>query len=95
MSVGQSLFTNKLVKMVPQMVPGVDPGLVVATGATDLRRVFSAEQLPGVVASYMAGLKDAYILGIALAGMSVVVALVAVLTDRRRINQNPTGVVAA
>jgi hypothetical protein len=94
-SVGQSLFTNKLVKSVPQFVPGVDPQLVVATGATELRTVFSAEELPGIIASYMAGLKDAYALGIALAGMTALVAFLALAIDRRRLNLNPGAAVAA
>ncbi|KAF2090771.1 MFS multidrug transporter-like protein [Saccharata proteae CBS 121410] len=69
-SVGQSLFANRLVKSVARNAPGVDPALVIATGATELRKTFPAEQLPGVIDSYMAGLKDAYILGIALAGVA-------------------------
>ncbi|EOD49204.1 MFS gliotoxin efflux transporter [Neofusicoccum parvum] len=90
-SVAQSLFTNKLVKMVPQEVPGLNPALVVATGATELRSVFPEDQLAGVIRSYMAGLKDAYALDIALAGCSVLVAFSMVLFDRRKVKKGMPG----
>jgi hypothetical protein len=87
-SVGQSVFANKLIQTVPQLVPGVDPGLVVATGATELRKVFTSSELPGIIASYMAGLKDAYALGIALAGIAVIVSAVATVIDWRRLGEH-------
>lgn len=87
-SVGQSLFSNKLIQTVPLVVPGVDPKLVVATGATELRKVFDSSDLPGIIVSYMAGLKDAYALGIALAGVAVVVSVVAIVIDWRRLGEH-------
>jgi MFS transporter, DHA2 family, glioxin efflux transporter len=76
-SVGQSLFANKLVTAVPKHTHDVNPALVVATGATDLRKVFaSSGQLPGVILAYLDGLKDAFILGIALAGAAFVVSVI-------------------
>lgn len=87
-SVGQSVFANKLIQTVPKLVPGVDPGLVVATGATELRKVFTSSELPGIIASYMAGLKDAYALGIALAGIAVIVSAVATVIDWRRLGEH-------
>lgn len=53
--------------------PDVEPMLVVLTGATDLRKVFSAEEMPGIIRSYMGGLKNAFIIGIVVAGMMFVV----------------------
>ena len=84
-SSAQSLFTNKLVQVVPKYAPGLDPRIVVATGATELRRTFSAEDLPGVIRAYMEGLKDAYILGIALGGTAFLVAVLVLLFDRKRL----------
>ncbi|KAK8180309.1 major facilitator superfamily domain-containing protein, partial [Phyllosticta capitalensis] len=74
-SVGQSLFSNRLVQEVSKNVAGVDPKLVVATGATELRGVFEGAQLQGILEAYMAGLKDAYALAIALGGVATVVAI--------------------
>ena len=76
-SAGQSAYTNRLLQEVPVLVPDVSPALVVATGATQLRTVFSAEQLPGIVLAYMDGLKLAFILAIASAGVTLPIALFA------------------
>ena len=76
-SAGQSAYTNRLLQKVPVLVPDVSPALVVATGATQLRTVFSAEQLPGIVLAYMDGLKVAFILAIASAGVTLPIALFA------------------
>lgn len=61
----------------PVLVPGVSPALVIATGATELRAVFSAEQLPGIVLAYMDGLKLTFALAVALAGVTLPIALFA------------------
>lgn len=76
-SAGQAAYTNRLLARVPVLVPGVSPALVVATGATQLREVFSKEQLPGIVLAYMDGLKLSFALAIALAGITMPIALFA------------------
>ena len=73
-SAAQSGFTNKLLKSIPTKAPHVSPQLVVATGASELRHVFKPEDLPGIIASYMDGLKVAFALTIALVGVSFLVA---------------------
>jgi hypothetical protein len=83
-SVAQALFSNKLLQVVAATVPGVDPAHVVVTGATELRTVFK-DHLPGVLRSYMAGLKDAFILAIALAGVAGIVAVVTLVIDNRKL----------
>jgi hypothetical protein len=86
-SVGQALFANELVTAAPRFVPGVDAHMVVATGATELRREFPANEIPGLIQAYMSGLKDSYIIAIALSGMAFVVSMVILMIDRRRLNQ--------
>lgn len=61
----------------------MDPHQVVATGATELRGTFTDSQLPGIIRSYMDGLKDAYILAIALAGAAVLVSIGMLVFDWR------------
>jgi hypothetical protein len=87
-SVGQSLFANKLLATVPKLLPGVSPALVLATGATELRNSFTPEQLPAIIRSYMDGLKDAYILGIALGCGATLVAAAAIVFDRRKLHHD-------
>jgi MFS family permease len=84
-SVSQSLFANKLLEVVPQYAPGVDPKVVVSTGATQLRDVFTPAELPGVIKAYMLGLKDAYALGIALASLAFVISIFIVVFDRQKL----------
>jgi len=48
----------------------VEPTTVIFTGASELRNVFSADQLPGVLQAYMVGVKAAYAVGIAFAGVA-------------------------
>ncbi|KAG9792244.1 MFS-type transporter grgE [Exophiala dermatitidis] len=56
-SAAQAGFTNKMVKELPIRAPGVNPALVLATGATDLRRVFPGDQIHGILSAYMEGLR--------------------------------------
>ncbi|CAD6589968.1 MAG: hypothetical protein ASARMPREDX12_004093 [Alectoria sarmentosa] len=76
-SAGETAYTNRLLERVPLLAPGVSPALVVATGATQLRAVFSAQELPGIVLAYMDGLKLAFALAVALAGVTLPIALFA------------------
>ncbi|OAG41652.1 hypothetical protein AYO21_04116 [Fonsecaea monophora] len=72
-STGQSAFVNTLTRQIRRTHPSLPPGLVITTGASDLRRVFDPEVLPGVVAAYMSGLKVAWAVAIAAAGTALVV----------------------
>lgn len=57
------------------MAPSVSPGLLLVTGASDLARVFPPEVLPGVIKSYMVGLKAAFAIGIAFSGTAFLISL--------------------
>ncbi|KAH8835025.1 major facilitator superfamily-domain-containing protein [Flagelloscypha sp. PMI_526] len=69
----QCAFGNKLIVTLRATSPGIDPGIVIATGAAELRTAFTAEQLPGVLEAYMSGLKIAFIIpiGAACAGLLI------------------------
>lgn len=76
-SAGQTAWANRLLSRLPVTAPGVDPKLVIATGATRLRQVFATEQIPGILTAYMDGLKLTFALVIALSGITVPIALFA------------------
>lgn len=76
-SAAESIFTNRLIASLRSFAPGTDPAIVVATGATELRKVFAGDELLGVLRSYMKGLEAAWAVGIALAGIATLVALLA------------------
>lgn len=76
-SAAQAAFTNRLVANLIQNVPSVNPSTVLATGATSLTTAFSGDELLGVLNAYVDGLRTAFALGIALAGLSLISALFA------------------
>lgn len=71
LSIAQSLFANRLLSSLPRFAPNVDPTLVLITGATEIRKVFAREELQGILLSYMTGLKAAFAMAIAAAGLTV------------------------
>jgi MFS family permease len=72
-SAAQAALVNVLVKVLRHSAPGVDPLTVVHTGATDLRKVFSVDQVSGILIAYMSGLKIAFAIGLASTGVAFVI----------------------
>ncbi|KAJ6615069.1 MFS transporter [Mycena sp. CBHHK59/15] len=75
-SIGQNVFTNKLVSGLAAHVPGVDPALVLSAGATSLKSAVDAQYLPAVLQVYNTALMSAFYVSIAMACLSLVGALV-------------------
>lgn len=73
-SAAQAGFANRLLERLPTTAPGVDVQRVLLTGATELRGVFAPEQIPGILAAYMDGLRVPWIIGIACACVTFVLA---------------------
>ncbi|PKS08405.1 hypothetical protein jhhlp_005349 [Lomentospora prolificans] len=71
----QSAFLSEMVKKLVVTAPNVDPNLVLLTGASDLRAVFSPEDLPGILSAYMRGIKITFALAVAGAGVSFLLSL--------------------
>ncbi|MCJ1377897.1 hypothetical protein MMC17_000993 [Xylographa soralifera] len=82
-SAAQSAFVNMLVGNLIKNVPSLNPQAVVAAGAGAIQSTFSADLVPGIVASYLTGLHVSFALTIALAGVSL---LVAFFSPWQRIN---------
>ena len=72
-SAAQAALVNVLVKVLPHSAPGTDPMTVVNTGATELRRVFSADQVPGILVAYMRGLKISFAIGLASSAVALII----------------------
>ncbi|KAK3207478.1 hypothetical protein GRF29_103g1161474 [Pseudopithomyces chartarum] len=71
----QSGFVNQLLQNLARTAPSVNPALVVATGATDLHKVFSGDELSGILVAYMAGIKVAFAVTIGAVGISIPISL--------------------
>ena len=75
-SAGQGAFSNQLLAKVPTYALQVSPSEVVTTSATALRATSSAANIPGILLAYMSGLRIAYAVSIAFAGICVLITLV-------------------
>jgi hypothetical protein len=68
--------------------PGISTLQVISTGATEIRSVFPAEAVPGIVRAYMEGVKVAFALSVGLAGFSFLLSL---LLDFKKLPANREG----
>lgn len=60
---------NRLIIALPTAASLVlDPSLVIAVGASELRTVFSASELAGILQAYMLGIKGLFAVSLAFAG---------------------------
>ncbi|TVY36006.1 putative efflux pump [Lachnellula subtilissima] len=70
LAAAQSAFANKIISTLATSAPGVDPFIVVGTGATDIRKAFTPEQVPGILVAYMQGIKTAFAIAVGFTGFS-------------------------
>jgi EmrB/QacA subfamily drug resistance transporter len=71
-SVGQNVFTNKLVSGLKAAVPDLDPAIVLRTGATQLKTAIGEQYREGVLRAYNDALTNSYYVAAALATLSIV-----------------------
>ncbi|KAI1162533.1 MFS general substrate transporter [Nemania serpens] len=71
-SVGNNVFTNKLVEELAKRVPSIDPKLVLVAGTTNLQKTLPKELLPSVITSYNNALTTAFTVATALAAISFI-----------------------
>ncbi|KAK7961963.1 Bcmfs1 [Apiospora aurea] len=69
--VAQSVFTNQLVQSIAANVPGLDPSIVLATGATSLRSSLDPKDYAGLREAYNAALLKAFLVATGLSVASV------------------------
>ncbi|KAL7919084.1 MFS general substrate transporter [Trichoderma austrokoningii] len=75
-SAAQGSLVAKLISELPSKAPSVDPAMVVAAGATGIRGVFPAEVIPGILESYLSGIKVAFAIMIGGAGFATVTSVI-------------------
>jgi EmrB/QacA subfamily drug resistance transporter len=74
-SVAQNVFTNKLVQYIAKYVPGLDPQVVLAAGATSIQHSIDPALLPGVTRAYSDALTQTFIVFVAMVVLSIIGAL--------------------
>lgn len=70
-SVGQNVFTNRLLANIKQVLPDFNPGLVLGTGATSLKNVIPAGDLPSVLVAYNDAIVKTFYVAVAMATVSI------------------------
>jgi hypothetical protein len=64
---------NRLLSELARIAPEINPQMVVGTGATQIRNVFPADQIPQIVLAYMAGIKVTLAISLGLTGFTCVI----------------------
>jgi MFS transporter, DHA2 family, glioxin efflux transporter len=93
-SAGQSIFGNTLLQSLRNIAPQIDAATVVTIGASDLRQALPADQIEVVLISYMAGLRNTFALGIAIAGCAFVCSWIAPILSIKKANMSPAEAMA-
>ncbi|KAF2965491.1 hypothetical protein GQX73_g8106 [Xylaria multiplex] len=70
----QTVLVNMLLLALPRTAPGVDPGLVLATGAGQLRSVFTKDEVLGILVAYLDGIRATFILSAAVVAAAFLLA---------------------
>lgn len=73
-SIGQNIFTDRLVKELSK-VDGVDADAVVTAGAKDFRKVISPHLLNDVIRAFASALKSVFYLAVATAALALIISL--------------------
>jgi hypothetical protein len=76
-SAAQSVFGNTLLRRIRETAPEISPALVLSAGASELRNIFPANALPGILTAYMDGIKGGFAVATALLAVSFLLALLA------------------
>lgn len=71
LSIGESVFANRLIANLQSRLPGVDAGIVLASGATGIRDRFSVGQMPLVLEAYNKAIVQTFYVGVVMASISV------------------------
>ncbi|KAI5813082.1 major facilitator superfamily domain-containing protein [Pyronema omphalodes] len=70
-SVGQNVFSNKLMEGIVARIPDVNPMLIQSAGATSLAKFFTPAQLPSVLMAYNDAVTSSFYASVAMAVLSV------------------------
>ena len=70
-SIGQNIFSNELIDGLKH-VSGIEPSMVVKTGATELRNIVNSANINAVVSAYNSALDKVFIASLALACLSLI-----------------------
>jgi MFS family permease len=71
-SIGQNVFTNKLVAGLKAYAPSINPSIVLNTGATSIQQTIEKDVLPGVTLAYNNALTHAFLVAAIMAAFTMI-----------------------
>lgn len=71
-SVGQNVFSNKLVAGLSESLPNIDPVAILNTGATSLKSTFPADMQPAILKAYNHALIECFYPAVAMSVVGVI-----------------------
>ncbi|KAF7166397.1 hypothetical protein CNMCM5623_000085 [Aspergillus felis] len=71
-SIGQNVFTNKLVEGLITYASSIDPSIILSTGATSIQSNVAKDVLPGVTLAYNNALTQSFLVGAAMAATTII-----------------------
>jgi hypothetical protein len=74
-SAAQTAFTNEMMRKLRGYSPGTDVMAVIATGVTELPRVYGGQELDAILHSYSDGLRVAFIIIVGFTGAATLCAM--------------------
>jgi len=74
-SISQNVFTNKLIQNLAKYVPGLDPEIVLRTGATSIQATIEEQYLKGVTLAYNDAITRVFIVAASMAALTMIGAL--------------------
>lgn len=71
-SIGQNVFSNKLVEGLKLYAPDIDPAIVLKTGATSIQQSIDKASLPGVTLAYNNALTQTFLAAAIMAALTII-----------------------
>jgi hypothetical protein len=70
----QSILDNVLISQLQEKIPSIDPARVIQVGASEVASHFPASLVPQIIEAYLSGLRQVYLMLVALAGVATLTA---------------------
>ena len=74
-SIGQNVFSNKLLQGLAKYAPSIDPSIILKIGATSIQSTVGKSVLPGVTLAYNDALTHSFLVAAVMAAVGLVPAL--------------------
>lgn len=78
LSAAQCALVNKMLNTLAVTAPDVDPAKLVATGVSEIREAFPADQIPGILLAYMDGLRIPFAIATGTAGSACILTCIVI-----------------